>query len=398
MKRKLSVSTVVALMLMAAALTFTLTYIHVSSSLNSYLNTNEELMASLTKYVEVSRYIENNFIGEYDEDALMDGAMTGMVDGLGDKWSVYMTAEQYQSYVESSSNEYAGIGVTISLAASGEGAFIESVTKDSPAAEAGIMRGDVIIEIDGQSLEGMSLSEIRSLISGRLGDTVRLIVKSEDGSDHTVSAQCVMIDTPPISYEILDDGVGLIKVEDFEQKSASMFAEAIAELTEQGARSFVIDLRNNPGGRVSEMANMLDLLLGECEIFVSLGKNGEEKSVERSDASMLDSPIVVIVNSSSYSAAEYFPAVLQEYGRAMIVGEKTTGKGYSQQTIVLSDGSALHLSTAEYVTPGRVSLANTGITPDIEVGLSDEKTELLLRGELGYSEDDQIQAAINALR
>lgn len=397
MKKKLNISTVVALMLMAAALTFTLTYIHVRNSFNSHLSTNEELMASLAKYAEVSKYIEGNYIGEYDENSLMDGAMSGMVEALGDRWSMYMTEEQYKRYLESGLNEYAGIGVTITLDTSGEGALVETVTKDSPADMAGIKRGDVILEIDGHMLEGMELDGIRSLIVGRLGETISILVRGEAGSERGLSVECVMIDTPPVSYELLDSGVGLIKIDDFEQKSSSLFAEAIDKLTEQGAGAFVIDLRGNPGGRVSEMVAMLDLLLGECETFVSLNRKSEERGVEYSDASKIDSPIAVIVNASSYSAAEYFPAVLQEYGRAVIVGEKTTGKGYSQQTIALSDGSALHLSTAEYVTPGRVSLANTGISPDIEVVLSEEKTELLLCGELSYGQDDQLQAALSAL-
>jgi carboxyl-terminal processing protease len=200
-----------------------------------------------------------------------------------------------------------------------------------------------------------------------------------------------------VSYELLDSGVGLITIENFDSGVCDDFIAAVEDLQSQGAVGLIFDVRNDPGGLVSELTAMLDYLLPEGEIFVSVSKDGTEK-VEKSGASCVEMPMAVLVNQNSYSAAEFFAAALREYDWATVVGQQTTGKGRSQITKLLSDGSALHISTKKYMTPNRVDLSEVGgITPDIEIEISDEDFTLLYYDQLAREDDEQLQAAVSAV-
>lgn len=338
------------------------------------------------KYADVKQVVDDYYIGDGDNTAISDASSAAMITALGDKWSYYMTPEEYQSYQMYSANEYAGIGVTIQLDDKTKGFRITSVTAQSPAEKAGLSVGDNITAVDGESVTGKSLSDVQSLIRSKLNETLKFTIQDANGDSRTVSVDCKVIYTDPVSSKMLDNHVGYVKINNFESGSGTGAVQAVDQLLADGAQSLVFDVRGNPGGMLSELITILDHLLPEGDVFVSVDKSGKE-DVTRSDNVCVKVPMVVLVNGNSYSAAEYFAAALREYHWATIVGENTTGKGRSQTTIVLDDGSAVHISSKKYLTPNRVDLSEQGgLVPDVVVAPATE-------GDM----DTQLEAAIRAL-
>lgn len=357
-KIKLGYFIIICLILVAASIT--ITYALLMGGFGS-----KEYFDNAKNYVEIEKTVSEYYIGDIEDGALYEAACSAMVRTLNDKWSYYMTAEQYEAYKLSSANEYAGIGVTIQVNEDGE-IVIMSVQDGTPAADAGLIIGDVILAVAGEDVTDMQLEDVRTLIRSKLNKDFELTVSS-DGDEKTVTINCEIIYKSPVSSKLLDGSIGYIKIDNFEAGAAEETIAAIEYLIDIGANSFVFDVRNNPGGLVSEMVEILDYILPDGDLFVSIGKDGKE-DVTRSDKTCLKYDMVVLVNGNSYSAAEFFAAALQEYNWATIVGEQTTGKSRSQITIELSDGGAIHISTKEYLTPKRVDLAEVGgITPDVVV-------------------------------
>jgi carboxyl-terminal processing protease len=341
--------------------------------------------------------LEERYIGQYDDEEVIAAAMRAAIDALGDEWSYYMTREEYERHLDHTNNRFTGIGVGVVIDEEAGGIRVMHTFKGSAAEKAGVVAGDVITEIDGGGIAGISLSEIRTLLARPIGDTVRLTVLRGDGTVVYIDVVYSVIFTDPVEFEMLDGNIGYIAIANFDRGAAESFIAAVEELLEQGAVSFVYDVRGNNGGRLYEMTAMLDFLLPEGEIFISVDKSGNEDIIY-SDASMIDVPAVVIVNRFSFSAAEYFAATLREYNYAEIVGENTTGKNRVQTTYRMPSGGALHLSSSQYLTKNRVSLHDTGgITPDHPVALSDEDFSLLVSGRLEKAGDAQLQAALFVL-
>ena len=342
--------------------------------------------------------IEDNYIGDMDLDAVYDAALAGAVSGLDDRWSYYMTAEEYASYQDYTANQYKGIGVTIVKDDETGGFSIVSVSADSPAAEAGLEAGDIILAVDGTDVTTGGTAELKTLISADYESEALITVLRPDGATEDVSVLCRDIASVPVSYEMLDGSVGYVRIENFESGAASAAKEAVNDLLAQGALAFVLDVRDNPGGYVSEMVELLDLFLPEGDVFVRVDKDGTEQ-VETSDAYCLDYPLAVLINENSISAAEFFAAALDEYEVAVTVGQPTTGKSRSQITIELADGGALHISRYRYYTPNRVDLAETGgLVPDVSVELPEDLEQSYLSGLLAPADDAQVQTAADLLR
>lgn len=339
--------------------------------------------------------INARFVGEYEESEVVDAAMSGMVSGLNDRWSYYLDPESYAATQERRQNVYTGIGVTVNYT-SEEGLTVIGITEDGPADQAGLQIGDIIIAVDGTSLAGDARYDGASLIQGETGTSVELEVKGADGSVRTVTATRAQLETDPVEYELLESGVGYIQVKNFYRRSADGVKEAVDDLVAQGATALVFDMRNNGGGYLDELTEMLDYLLPEGPIFRQQDRDGNER-VTNSDAHCIDLPMATLVNADTYSAAEFFGAELQEQGVGVIVGEPTSGKGYSQQTFPLPGGGGLGISTEKYFTGNGVSLIGTGVTLDREVYLSEEESQLLLVGQLPHDQDGQLQAALELL-
>ena len=349
-----------------------------------------------TKLQEVQTLLDRYFIGDVDSEKLEDAAANAMVSALGDRWSYYMTAEEYKNHLEVMSNSYVGIGITVQPRSDGTGFDILTVVDGAPAQEAGVLPGDIIIAVDGTDVTKADATTLTPLIRGEENTSVKLTVRrGEEEKEFPITRR--KFQTPVATYKMLEDQIGLITIENFDQRCADETIAAIEALISQGAKALIFDVRNNPGGYKDEMIQVLDYLLPEGPLFRSEDYRGKE-AVEYSDEKHLDIPMAVLVNLSSYSAAEFFAAALDEYDAAVIVGEKTFGKGYFQTTIPLRDGSAVNLSIGKYTTPNGVSLADVGLTPEIEVKVDDTTAAKILAGILPSEEDPQIIAAINALK
>jgi len=340
--------------------------------------------------------LEHYYIGELDEKAVEDAAAVAMVDALGDRWSHYQSAEEYTLYQDTVSNSYVGVGIVISVREDGQGLDILEVTANGPAQKAGVQVGDRLIKVDGTDILGMSVAEVSALVKGEEGTFVTLtLVRAEQALELEVERK--RINSVVATGQLLSDGVGLITIANFDERCAQETIAVIENLRSQGAEALIFDVRYNPGGYKREMVALLDYLLPEGVLFRTEDYRGKEE-VDTSDANCLEVPMAVIVNLHSYSAAEFFAAALSEYDAAVTVGEKTYGKGYFQNTFALQDGSAVTLSIGKYYTPKGVSLAGVGLTPEVEVSLTEEENALLLAGGLSVEEDPQIQAAFNALK
>lgn len=348
-----------------------------------------------TKLDQVEYLIKNRFIEEADMEKAEDAAATAMIDSLGDRWSYYLSAADYATHKEQVENAYVGIGITISPEENGQGFLILAVQKDSGAEAAGLLAGDIITGAESQDVRGMTTAQLRDIIRGKEGTSVSLEI-TRDNEVLRVEVTRMQILTEVVSYEMLENSIGLIAISNFDARCADETIAAIEALREQGAQALIFDVRNNPGGYATELVKVLDYLLPEGDLFRTLDYAGRE-TVDKSDASFLDMPIAVVCNEDSYSAAEFFPAAIQEYGAGTIVGMPTCGKGYFQYTYELSDGSAVGLSAGKYFTPSGKSLIGTGIQPDVVVEVDDETRAKIAYGTLDAKDDPQIQAAADIL-
>lgn len=348
-----------------------------------------------TKLDQVEYLIKNRFIEEADMEKAEDAAATAMIDSLGDRWSYYLSAADYATHKEQVENAYVGIGITISPEENGQGFLILAVQKDSGAEAAGLLAGDIITGAESQDVRGMTTAQLRDIIRGKEGTSVSLEI-TRDSEVLRVQVTRMQILTEVVSYEMLENNIGLIAISNFDARCADETIAAIEALREQGAQALIFDVRNNPGGYATELVKVLDYLLPEGDLFRTLDYAGRE-TVDKSDASFLDMPIAVVCNEDSYSAAEFFPAAIQEYGAGTIVGMPTCGKGYFQYTYELSDGSAVGLSAGKYFTPNGKSLIGTGIQPDVVVEVDDETRAKIAYGTLDAKDDPQIQAAVDIL-
>lgn len=357
--------------------------------------TRREQTPAEAKTAEIGAYLDRFFIDDYDEEKLADAAASAMVEATGDRWSYYLTAEEKSSYDEQMQNAYVGIGVTITAQKELGGMRIEAVTADGPAEEAGLLTGDIITEVEGEKTLDLGMTGTRTKVRGEEGTFVTLTILRGEES-FPVSVERRSIQTPVATYEMLDGQIGYIKIANFDTRCAEETNAAMDELIAQDAKALIFDVRNNGGGYKNELVKVLDKILPEGILFQSEDYQGS-KQIDRSDADCIDLPMAVLVNQDSYSAAEFFAAAIQEYDWGTVVGTKTVGKGNFQTAFTLSDGSMLNLSIGKYYTPQGRSLTDTGITPDVEIALSDEDGAKLYYGQLEKADDAQLQAAIREI-
>lgn len=350
------------------------------------------------KLMELQNVLNQKYIGQIDWDSLEEAAAQAIIDALDDRWSYYMTAEEYLDHKDQANNAFVGIGVTVVLRADGQGLDVTKVTPGGPAAAAGMLQGDILVAVDGESVIGMSADLVRDKIRGEAGTkTVLTFLRNGTSYDTTVTRAYVQV--PVAADRMLEDNIGLITIENFDSRCADETIAAIQSLQEQGAEKLIFDVRYNPGGFKSELVKLLDHLLPKGVIFRSEYYDGTV-STSNSDANCVDMPIAVLINGSTYSAAEYFAAALWEYEAAVLVGEQTVGKGYFQNVIELKDGSAVSISIGKYYTPiQKISLEDVGLIPDVIVEIKNsEIAQGIYYGTLDPMEDPQVLAAIAVLQ
>ena len=346
------------------------------------------------KLLELENLLLEKFVDGADSQKLQDAAAHAMVDALGDRWSYYIPQDQYAAYVDDKNNSYVGIGVTIEQ---GENGYrVVRLATDGPAQQAGILPEDVIIAVDGQSVTEISMDEGKELVRGPEGTNVVITVqRGEQQLSFTITRRTVK--TVVATGVMLPGNIGLVTIANFNTNCYKETMTAVDQLMEQGAQALIFDVRFNGGGYKRELVKILDDLLPEGPLFRSQYYTGAEE-VDQSDKDCIQIPMAVLINDQSISAAEFFAAALWEYDWAIMVGTQTQGKGHYQETYLLSDGSAVGVSTGRYTTPNGVDLEGVGLTPDVVVEVDDATYAAIYAQTLDPMEDPQILAAIAALQ
>lgn len=347
------------------------------------------------KLEDLENLILTSFAGGADKTKIEDAAADAMVNAMGDRWSYYIPAAELPSFLENSENAYVGIGVTVQATDDNSGLMVIAVQPGGPAEEAGVQVGDVIIQVDGESAQDRTVTEISAMIKGEEGTVVSITVL-RSGEGITMSMTRKRMETTVASSKLLNEHVGLVTIQNFDERCADETIAAIKALLNQGADMLLFDVRNNPGGYVDELTKILDYLLPEGNLIRTVGTDGSDQTVT-SDADCVKVPMAVLVNENTYSAAELFAVDLSEYGVARIFGQKTSGKGFFQQVFQFSDGSAAGISVGRYYTSQGNNLEGIGLTPDEEIKLDDESEALLYNGMLEPENDAQLQAAMSYL-
>ena len=367
MKKQIKLSTALMLMLLTVVSTFNITFFVAGELYNNKLGNLTQAEDRYSKLKELAEIVETYFVGEIDEEAAIEGALAGYIQGLGDRWSGYYTVDETLAQKEEEATSYVGVGLTYSGASDNPYTII-SVTNGGPAATAGIRPGDVIVAVDGRLMSELGENEsLNSVVGGEAGTEVEITV-TRGLETLTFTMRRVEVMKESVYAEILEHDIGYVYIDAFDKNAGSEFKTKVEALVEDGAKALVFDVRFNPGGYLTVMREMLDLLLPSGTVISTVDKSGKTTEYS-SDANCLELPMAVIVNQHSYSAAEFFAAALQEYRKAEVVGVATTGKGYSQQRIMLSDGSSVNLSTARYYTPLGKNLAGVGVMPDYPVAV-----------------------------
>ncbi len=393
---KKPIMTTVALMLLTATVTYCITLFTAEREYNAKLDELYTLEQQYKKIDEVRSYIDRYYIGEYEAKDITDGALYGMVAMLGDQWSHYLNAEEFASVRNSLNSTVVGIGINATFDEENGALMILEVYEGSPAEYAKLAPFDKIISVDGNKVSDIGFDAAVKSISGEVDTPVSLVITREGVTDPiSMSITRREIDIPQVSAKILDGNIGYIKITGFDSRTDRDFIQALDRLKNAGVCGVIFDVRNNPGGLMQVLVNMLDPLLGEGPILREQQKFGDEE-VYTSDANELTLPMVVLTNKYSISAAEFFAAALQETGKATVVGAPTTGKGRAQSHIPLTDGSGLVLSISRYYTGSGVSLEETGgIKPDRVVELTEEEDKNFYL--LSEEEDRQLQEAITVI-
>lgn len=370
------------------------------SSVDNISNVEQDEKETLTdssfekKAAELFKLINQYYYEDIDNKALVEGMYAGMTEGLGDPYSAYFSAEEYASFNESTTGIYYGIGTVLSQDAKTNVVTILHVYPETPAQEAGIKDGDIIVKVDDIAGDSMELSELSSHIKGEEGTTVHIEVMRQGESDYLgFDVERRKIEVPTVEYQMLEGKVGFIRITEFSNGTPEQFDEAIKDLQGQGMVSMIVDLRDNPGGVLQSVCDMLDEILPEGLLVYTEDKYGN-RSDYKSDAACMDIPMAVLINGNSASASEIFAGAIKDYKYGTLIGTTSFGKGIVQTIIPLGDGSAIKLTMAKYFTPKGNYIHEVGISPDIEL-----EYEYLNEEDETYNpmHDNQVQKALEVL-
>ena len=344
------------------------------------------------EYLE--KMIDQEYLGEVDNAEMAEGIYAGLVYGLGDVYSRYYTADEYAQETASTDGAYAGIGVSIQKNKNG-GVQIAECYEGGPGAEAGLQTGDVITAINDTDVTDMELSDVVSLIRENKDNTIVLTVfRENEEKSREISVDVTDVELPSVFGEMLDKKTGYIQITQFTGVTPQQYKDMFAELKDKGMERLVIDLRDNPGGLLTSVCDILREILPEGLIVYTEDKYGNREEENCDGKHQLDMPLAVLVNENSASASEIFAGAVQDHEVGTIVGTTTYGKGVVQELRQLSDGSAVKLTVSNYYTPNGNSINKVGIKPDVEVKLA---SELLNKDEITHEEDNQLQKALDVI-
>lgn len=333
-------------------------------------DSSEELLddSTKTKLELLEQLVDESYSGDIDMDDLQEGLYRGYIDGLGDKYSVYYDEDETKALMQSTSGEFGGIGALFSQDKDTKVITFLKVYEGSGAEEAGFKVDDILYKVDGKDISGKDLSEVVSKIRGDEGTTVELtVLRGDDGEEYTATVTRKIVQTDTVYHEMKEGKIGYIQVTEFDDVTTDQYKEALEDLENQGMKGLVVDLRNNPGGNVDTVTDMLDLMLPEGTTLSIKDKQGKESVYESDDEHQFTKPLVVLVNENSASASEIFSGAIQTFGTGEVVGTTTYGKGVVQQIFDLKDGTSVKLTIAEYLIAGQFGINGKGVTPDVEV-------------------------------
>lgn len=393
MNKKISMGIAICFMAITAAVVFTLTMFFSLGIFNSKISNIEEREQLYKKLSEIDTYVRNQYLGEIDEEVLLDSIADGYMYGLGDRYADYMNQEEYKNYQDKNEGTLVGIGVTIQNDESGY-ILVTEVIPESPAAIAGIVPNDLIVAVNGEDVLTIGFTQASTNIKGEEGTKLSLTVRHE-GEDSTVEVTRSSVATSTISSRLIGD-YGYIKIEGFDKTTVNDFRYAVSDFRSKDAKGLIFDVRNNLGGLMTSVVEVLDYLLPEGDIVSEVNKKGEVKNVYTSDAEFIDMPMVVLINGETASAGELFAADLRDFKMAELVGQTTFGKGIMQGAFPLEDGSAIRMTIA-YFNPGSgINFDGVGVKPDYEVALTTEQQ--LQFASLDENTDPQLMKALEVLK
>ena len=360
-----------------------------------YKPKSEQLTDDVIEKIDtLMQVIDYYYLYDYDKDEMVDAIYKAVMSSLGDPYTVYYTADEFNAFMESSSGSYCGIGVVVQQ--NMQTGLVTAVRpyEDCPGYEAGIRPGDLILAVDGTEITGMDLNTAVALIKGEEGTSVTITLqRDEEVFDVEVTRR--QIDIKTVNYRMMDDNIGYIQIEEFDEVTSDQFSQALDSLIEQGMEALVIDIRNNPGGILDTVVAMLDELLPEGTIVSVKDRNGTAQEYTSDADTKLTVPLTVLINGNSASASEIFAGAIKDYGVGTLVGTTTYGKGIVQTAFSLSDGTGVKITIEDYYLPSGKSIHKVGVDPDVEIDLPDElKTYVTIPED----EDVQLQKAIEILK
>lgn len=349
---------------------------------------------TVKKIDELMSYIDLYYNDDYDEEDIRNAIYAGTLEGLGDPYSVYYTADEYKDMQINTSGNYYGIGAALSQDAKTKEVTISKVYEGTPAEEAGLKDGDQIIKVNDTESTSKELSALVQEIRGEEGTTVHLqVYRASNNKTFEIDVERKNVELPSITSKMLDGGIGYIQISEFQSKTDEQFKSALADLKKQGMKSLIVDVRSNPGGLINAASNILDQILPEGTVVYTEDKYGKREDYT-SDSNCLDCPIAVLVNENSASASEIFAGAIKDYNYGTLIGTKTFGKGIVQTVFPLEDGDAVKITTAKYYTPKGNYIHEVGIEPDIELTYKYSGPE---DGAYDMKYDNQVQKAIEVL-
>lgn len=350
---------------------------------------------TISKINELNAYINTYYYDDVDTADLQDGLYKGLLEGIGDKYSIYYNAKDYEAMQVSVTGQYYGIGAGLSQDKDTMVVTVNKIYEGTPSEEAGLLKDDIIISVDDTDATSLELTELVRQIRGEEGTTVHLeVYRPSTGESLSFDVERRDITLPSVSHKMLQDRIGYIYINSFESETATQFEEAVSDLEKQGMEALVLDVRYNPGGLVTSVVKILDDILPEGVVVYTEDKNGDRQNYTSSGDTHFDYPMAVLINGDSASAAEILAGAIKDYEYGTLIGTTTYGKGIVQTNFPLEDGDAVKLTTAKYFTPNGNYIHGVGIEPDIEL----EYEYLDPEGEV-YEEtyDNQIQKAIEIL-
>ena len=358
------------------------------------LNTSEtqDIETELSKYRSI---IDKYYLGEVNDEDLLEGAIRGYIDGLGDPYTEYISKEEMQEYMEDTLGNYVGIGIYMIKDEKTNRVKVLSPIKNSPAETAGIQPGDLIIAVNGKEYTGDEMTQMSNDIKGEEGTEVILtILRNNESLEIKVKREKIKVN--PVESKVLENNIGYIAFTSFDETTAEDFKSKFEELQKQNIKSLIIDLRNNGGGLVDQAVDIAGYVLDKDSVVLyEVDKNGNEVVEKTTTAPIIDMPIIILTNENTASASEILAGALKDFGKAKTVGIKTYGKGVIQEILSVKDGSGIKITTSEYQTPNRNKINKIGIEPDEKVELPDDVTSVL---NVPEDKDTQLQKAIEMLK